>query len=1258
MRRSLLTDATWFRQFGKFKFPSPNTIKVTSGSEANGVFHAEAHHDRVLGADFTYSATITADWTQSDLSADLQFRISDEGRYGVRLQAGTIGLYRLMLQCRPCAADSKIIAHCPSWPIPDRDHPERDDAPTELSLGPTADFGAMNPTIIVTIVAEGSLFVVSFGTPSQNLGKLEIDERDLGNGTGLGIGRFGIYGRSAKRSFHITFSNVAATTDPTATSNFTLLYSTPGYDLDGTKRALVRTVNDIDPQDYDDANSTFSVTNASGEVKIRDRRFEVSEPVGSGTSFRRTFGFQFLAADFTDVREAGRYTLEARLATSGGIRVLRSHRFEIIPRLVTERMLWPLSILNAKARRAAEEDFRRNWFIDSGHAAWSVGLDGAFIADRADDQQGAVLRRIFDCGNGPITPEDFRALNFRFVARITIVAGCDAQLQFRITHDERWAVTLQAGDAGGCEHRTGPGAVRLHREGPAVHNKDRFQIVATHDLEEPFEVGRAYDVEVRALGEQIEVMLDGRRVIDCLEPCFESLNPRPEKPRPGTFALKAWGSTVRFGHVKVWARDVGLSRPVPGVWIPFNRATKKSSQNFDITKPDLENNRVSPNDNDLSYPLVAQQHGFLDCNSFIGEVTSHGVFLSSLLDVWVTRAHAATPSQQEDLRQAILTAVLYLNELREQGNRSGAFAHQEPGRAALNTKCNQILTTQFAMYGLSAFAEKGDAVDKKLARDTFDRASEAWHWLDENAGRDIVLDSIVAIRMARAAQREGMAADVWFDRAKRNAADVLNTFGQSGAMASTMRPTLRSIPWFEGVYETFVRGSFAFTKERRAQLDSIARQLVALVNNPANGFGLIPQADDIRNPSESEPTPVRNWTELADLPLAVEPIPKLSAGPPPTYPVGDWYISNHFATAAADCVYIGRLAGERTLERLATGNLYWMLGLNPGIPTTKVAPPAPTDGPWSAASFVYNGPGAFARSIEGNRTRVNAAKGWLADWEESASSRHREIWAIDPANNGFQSIVNGHVLREHQWHYWSVGSAGWVCAETFMLTDAGFIKAALALEDWNSGSTVIRATPYDVTRLHFFDTTHLDRASTLWRFDDPERTPAALASRMATDFAASKGFGAGRLTGHHIGERVGVLCLPVPGTTFIDVKIDELAMLRFSFDDINTAPWAQVARAATEIAAKHGAGAAFFTGHQVPGKHGWIGIDAKLVEVFDIDDRTVAQSPWAFTDINTVGWAQAARLATDICIQFGFAGGFCTGHQLPNKCQIAALRHT
>jgi hypothetical protein len=677
-----------------------------------------------------------------------------------------------------------------------------------------------------------------------------------------------------------------------------------------------------------------------------------------------------------------------------------------------------------------------------------------------------------------------------------------------------------------------------------------------------------------------------------------------------------------------------------------------------ITRPDFENNGLPPDqDHDLSLPRAAQQHGFHDCNSFIGEITSHGVFLSALVDVWTTRAHAATDAQQEDLRRAIVTAVLYLNELHEQGARTGAYAHQEPGRAALNPECDQRLTTQFALYGLSSFAEKGSTVDRKLARHAFFRAVEAWNWLNAHGGRELFLDSIATLRLARAAAREGEDPDVWLERAERAVADVLSRFAPLERMARHERSTLRSISWFEGVYEAFVRGPFTPTDEQRAQITSIATQLKTLMNDPANGFCIVPQAEDVGVPRNAL-LPFRNWTNLGDLPLAVNPIPKPAVNPP-KHPVGDWHINLHFATAAADCVYIGRLANDRELERLATGNLSWMLGLNPGLPTTKIVArgAGTTDGPWNAASFVFGGPGAFARTIEGERVQTKNGKGWLAPWEGPASSRHRESWAFDPANTGFQSIVNGYVLRENQFHYWSIGEPGWVCAETFMLIDGAFIRAALALEDWHSGSTIVRDTPYDVGRFHFFDTTHFDRASTPWRFDDPDHTPVAQAWRMATDFAANKGFGAARLTGHYVGERVGVLCLPVPGVTFVDVPLTEIAATQFPFTDINAAHWAQIGRAAMAIAGTHSAVAGFFTGHTVSERCGWIGLDARLVSVFDVDDETVRQSPWRFDDINTVAWARAARLATDVCLQRGFAGGFFSGHQQPNKRQIVAFRN-
>ena len=98
------------------------------------------------------------------------------------------------------------------------------------------------------------------------------------------------------------------------------------------------------------------------------------------------------------------------------------------------------------------------------------------------------------------------AQNFRLVGQITIVSGCDAQLQFRITESERWGVTLQAGDGGGCSQGGGPGAVRLHHEGA-----EGFTALASSlfPVDQPFLAGHRYDVEILAIDNNVTVFVDG-----------------------------------------------------------------------------------------------------------------------------------------------------------------------------------------------------------------------------------------------------------------------------------------------------------------------------------------------------------------------------------------------------------------------------------------------------------------------------------------------------------------------------------------------------------------------------------------------------------------------------------------------------------------------------------------------------------------------------------------------------------------------------
>ena len=196
--------------------------------------------------------------------------------------------------------------------------------------------------------------------------------------------------------------------------------------------------------------------------------------------------------------------------------------------------------------------------------------------------------------------------------------------------------------------------------------------------------------------------------------------------------------------------------------------------------------------------------------------------------------------------------------------------------------------------------------------------------------------------------------------------------------------------------------------------------------------------------------------------------------------------------------------------------------------------------------------------------------------------------------------------------------------------------------------------PFNLQKLAFFDTTQVDRLSTNWSFDDPDSTLHAQADRAATDFCVKKGFLGGRFTGHYIGERIGLLCAPITGS-FYDATAADIHATSWDFSDINTTPWAQVARAATGICTARGFVGGFFTGHQLNGLHGVDCLKSDVAFSFDATDGDLQNSGYSFADINLVPWAQAARAATNICVAKGAAGGFFTGHQLNGKHGVVCL---
>jgi hypothetical protein len=923
-----------------------------------------------------------------------------------------------------------------------------------------------------------------------------------------------------------------------------------------------------------------------------------------------------------------------------------------------------MSIANAEARRGADDDFWRNWIRESG--SWSVGVDGAFVAERADAGAGATLVRVFNTDNFPL--DQIRAKNFRLVGRVTIVTGCDAQLRFEGADRTWWAVTLQAGAAGGCAHGSGPGAVRVSQEGPGVpHGFQARHAEFFSGARPPFQIGHAYDVEILVRDNELLVFVD--------QPQGSTANPflrfNGVTARSGRFGIKAWASTARFEDVQAW-RDTVQFEPLPAgsVRIPtflnddhgVVRQVPCQYAPRDCPDGKCRNPRHDPNDtNDPNRdeawnacnPLFGQLHGFHDANSNVAEATSHGAFLSGLMQVWKRRASGFTQVERESLRRAIVANVLYLETLMMESGTRGQFAHSEMGR--VEVQVNGPYSTIYGLYGLSDFAADGFWVDRDLANRACDESIEAAKWLWPREPEPI-LASIVYTRIARCEERQGHNASAYWTAALSAANAVITLFSGADGFRDQDRGWSRVVPWFEGVYE-LTRYRPKDTTDFATRLGPVAATLVThLLDDhrcgpttpqssglcPANGFEVVPQ-------SSGDATKRHNWQNMDAVPHSEQRSTPQGPG---------WYnVNGHFPTSTVDAILLTRITGHQRLARLAAGGLYWGLGLNPGLPATKIARDVSDGTVWRAASFIRGIDVPFALGHQGFRLESYSSKGWIDWWEDRFDAPRREAWRIDPQSRfsvepqrAFLTFVNGHVIWDGQWDYWNSGGPGWQSGETFIMSDGAFLKAALLFEDWLDGTEALDRSPYRNDKVTFFDTSHFDRRG-MWSFDDPDRTLFGHASRAVHEFCSARGFAGGRLTGHVVGERVGALCVAA-SSSFYDVETSPGEAPW----DINTGRWAAVARKATEFCEARSFAAGFFTGHHSYGRHGIVCLPRDAaVSTLDAKPQEIGASRFHFDSVDTVPWAHAARTATNVCLARGFAGGFPTGRQTNRDVGIVCL---
>jgi hypothetical protein len=113
------------------------------------------------------------------------------------------------------------------------------------------------------------------------------------------------------------------------------------------------------------------------------------------------------------------------------------------------------------------------------------------------------------------------------------------------------------------------------------------------------------------------------------------------------------------------------------------------------------------------------------------------------------------------------------------------------------------------------------------------------------------------------------------------------------------------------------------------------------------------------------------------------------------------------------------------------------------------------------------------------------------------------------------------------------------------------------------------------------------------------------------------------------------------------VKTAEIKGTKWDVTDVNQVGWAQANRAAAEMAYNRGFASGHFDGHQDVARGGYgIQVSGRGTIFWEVTRKNIRETPFGFTDINQVNWAQANRAAERLCASAnqGYAGGHFTGH--------------
>jgi hypothetical protein len=106
-----------------------------------------------------------------------------------------------------------------------------------------------------------------------------------------------------------------------------------------------------------------------------------------------------------------------------------------------------------------------------------------------------------------------------------------------------------------------------------------------------------------------------------------------------------------------------------------------------------------------------------------------------------------------------------------------------------------------------------------------------------------------------------------------------------------------------------------------------------------------------------------------------------------------------------------------------------------------------------------------------------------------------------------------------------------------------------------------------VTIAKFFDSTSAERASSAWNFANVDTVQWSVASRLASDYCQARHYIGGQFDGNQATNATGVLM----GIVCYGGEFNDAAKVakEFGFQDVNTVPWAQAARAGYDWCRQH-----------------------------------------------------------------------------------------